>query len=355
MSTLIKVGKIFNLLRLAALNKATSMLSNEAIAGFFNSPTQDDVQLDIKDYITGNTDIYFICPEDQLREYPQLLALFMNMIRVGIKLIDRREKHSRYLLLMDEIGQLGYLPCIETIDSIGRDSGLIQHLYFQTMDQVNKYKDKNALKNFEIQRYFKTTEPETIRHINYLAGKSTIVEQNKSSSKNTRRSDRQITQSEREFGVDLIPVDKIRTLPDNEQIVVFNGEMIICDKVYYYEDKKYEGKYGKNYTLDKYQHLCKPYICEDDYILEVKQKNKELNFIDISRFKNKLDEMFKNKDALLIPKGNYCYIDYATIKQLILNNYPDTNVNDCIKFILDSDTIILEDVEGEHLYKINLS
>ena len=103
---------------LTTLNKATSMLSNEAIAGFFNSPTQNDIQLDIKDYITGNTDIYFICPEDQLREYPQLLALFMNMIRVGIKLIDRREKHSRYLLLMDEIGQLGYLPCIETIRAI---------------------------------------------------------------------------------------------------------------------------------------------------------------------------------------------------------------------------------------------
>jgi len=340
---------------LTTLNKATSMLSNEAIAGFFDSPTQNDVQLDIKDYITGNTDIFFICPEDQLREYPQLLALFMNMIRVGIKLIDRREKHFRYLLLMDEIGQLGYLPCIETIDSIGRDSGLIQHLYFQTMDQVNKYKDKNALKNFEIQRYFKTTEPETIRHINYLAGRSTIIEEHQSTSKNTSRKDKQITNSDKEFGVDLMPVDRIRTLPDNEQIVVFNGEMIICNKVYYYKDKKYDGKYGKNYILDKYQHLCKPYSCEDNYVIEVKKTDNELNFSDTSKFKNKLYEMFKNKDDLIMPKGNNLYIDYDTVKKLILNNSPDTNLNNFIQSLLDSNIILLEDVEGEHLYKINLS
>lgn len=340
---------------LTTLNKSTSMLSNEAIAGFFNSPTEDDVQLDIKDYITGNTDIYFICPEDQLREYPQLLALFMNMIRVGIKLIDRREKHSRYLLLMDEIGQLGYMPCIETIDSIGRDSGLIQHLYFQTMDQVNKYKDKNALKNFEIQRYFKTTEPETIKHINYLGGKSTIIEQNQSTSKNTRRSDRQITQSERDFGVDLIPVDKIRTLPDNEQIIVFNGEMIICEKVYYYKDRKYAGKYGKNYTLDKYQHLCQPYDCKDDYVSENKKIAGESNLIDISKFKNKLEKMLKNKDELLIPQDKLFYMDYDTVKKTILDGYPDANLNDFIKSLLDSTIVVLEDVKGEHLYRVNLS
>jgi hypothetical protein len=86
-----------------------------------------------------------------------------------------------------------------------------------------------------------------------------------------------------------------------------------------------------------------------------KEQTNELRSIDTGKFKNKLDEMLKNKDALLIPKGNYFYIDYATVKQLILDNYPDINLNDYIKSILDSDIIILEDVEGEHLYKLNLS
>ena len=340
---------------LTTLNKATSMLSNEAIAGFFNSPTQDDIQLDIKDYITGNTDIFFICPEDQLREYPQLLALFMNMIRVGIKLIDRREKHSRYLLLMDEIGQLGYLPCIETIDSIGRDSGLIQHLYFQTMDQVNKYKDKNALKNFEIQRYFKTTEPETIKHINYLAGRSTIIEQHQSTSKSTSRKDKQITNSDKEFGVDLIPVDRIRTLPNNEQIVVFNGEMIICDKVYYYEDKKYKGKYGKNYTLDKYQHLCKPYVCEDDYAIKVKESVNEIHFSTIlSSIKPMLKELIDKEDDLIVQINDEIYIDKNSLEIILEENNLGCTKDEIINILIEDAIIILTQINNEYLYKIVL-
>jgi type IV secretory pathway TraG/TraD family ATPase VirD4 len=154
---------------LTTLNNATSMLSNPAIAEFFNSPSKTDVNIDIYDYLTGNLDVYLVCPVGELKQYPQILDLFINLFTIGVKIISPKDKQDRYLFILDEIGQLAYLPSIETVDSIGREDGFRQHLYFQTMDQIDKYKDKNMLKNFEIQRYFKTSEPSSIRHIHYLA------------------------------------------------------------------------------------------------------------------------------------------------------------------------------------------
>ncbi|OIN85125.1 type IV secretory system conjugative DNA transfer family protein [Francisella sp. TX07-6608] len=347
--TLIQAGKDNELGGiLTTLNKATAMLANPAIADFFKSPQQTDIILDIKDYLVGNTDIYIICPEDQLSEYPGILALFINMIRVGVKLIDRRDKHDEYLFILDEIGQLGYLPSIETIDSIGRDAGFIQHLYFQSMDQINKYQNKNMLKNFEIIRFFRTSEPETIRHLNYIGGKQTIQEDHQSISKNNSSLlYKQVTSSDREVAIDLIPVDMIRTLPDDEQIIVFNGQIIRCKKVYYYQDKKYKNKYGINYSYRGSKHLCQPYNRIDNYINEIPQESSSLEDIQKS-----LANMIITGNDMIVAISGLFYINLANLKHIILKYYADNQVDEIIKQLDDLGIISIKS-DHDNLYKIN--
>ncbi len=330
---------------LGTLNDATDMLSNPAIAEFFKAPKKDSFVLDIADYLTGNLDLFLICPEQELARFPQILSIFINLMRVGIKMINLRDKKDHYLLLLDEIGQLGYLECIETIYEIGRSDGFRQHLYFQSMSQIDLYKKREMLKNFKVQRYFKTSETATIKHISYLAGKYTFTDTTISKSSNLKgwNSTKSRSSTTRDSGVELFTVDQIRTLPDDEQIIFYDGEIIKCDKVYYYLDKRYLGKDQPNLTLDYNRGLIEPFVeevKEIDYLSEVTKLFEQI--CEDSENGQDIDHGYYNDSKL--------YISEDGLKTVILDSFPEiNNYGMLMNKLLDNGVFTIDTLDDEEL------
>ena len=332
--------------------------------------------LHISEYLAGNADIYMIVPPNMIEQTAPFIKLILGLVKSALEFANPQQlKSDYYPILLDEVAQLGYMKIIEQMYEVLRYKGIILWLYFQDMSQLKVFAKAAMFKSFDVLQFIgEINGDENIRFIKELAGTKTVKIESSGKSKSSKNITNVNSSTNKSISkTELLSTDFIRERTKFKQIIFYTGcPVIVCDRTKYYEHKRYKGLAGHNLTMrensgliPKDNEIVKLDILEKRKALKNKTKDNENNFekeqtnelrsIDTGKFKNKLDEMLKNKDALLIPKGNYFYIDYATVKQLILDNYPDINLNDYIKSILDSDIIILEDVEGEHLYKLNLS
>jgi type IV secretory pathway TraG/TraD family ATPase VirD4 len=332
--------------------------------------------LHISEYLAGNADIYMIVPPNMIEQTAPFIKLILGLVKSALEFANPQQLQSDYYpILLDEVAQLGYMKIIEQMYEVLRYKGIILWLYFQDMSQLKVFAKAAMFKSFDVLQFIgEINGDENIRFIKELAGTKTVKIESSGKSKSSKNITNVNSSTNKSISkTELLSTDFIRERTKFKQIIFYTGcPVIVCDRTKYYEHKRYKGLAGHNLTMrensgliPKDNEIVKLDILEKRKALKNKTKDNENNFekeqtnelrsIDTGKFKNKLDEMLKNKDALLIPKGNYFYIDYATVKQLILDNYPDINLNDYIKSILDSDIIILEDVEGEHLYKLNLS
>ena len=139
----------------------------------------------------------------------------------------------------------------------------------------------------------------------------------------------------------------IRTLPNDEQIIVFNGQIIRCKKVFYYQDKKYKNKYGINYSYRGSKHLCQPYHKIDNYIDEIPQESSSLKNIQKS-----LANMITTSNDMIVIISGLFYIDLDNLKHVVLKYYTDNEVDEIIKQLDHSGFININNLH-DNLYKIN--
>jgi type IV secretion system protein VirD4 len=212
---------------------------------------------DLRDFLKGDMDIFVVLPEDQIifhqRVFRMLFATVTNLLS---KAPTSELPQKEILFLLDELGQLGYCKDVERAIEILRARRSVIWAFFQSLGQIKLYEKPDIFLNAKIKQIFEIDDVETMQWLQSLIGKETILLESKSHNTSNSKQKSQIfggsvskgdSENIQETGVDLMPINEIRELPSDEQLVIIRGEKIIrCKKLFYYEEPYFEERFDKN-------------------------------------------------------------------------------------------------------------
>jgi type IV secretory pathway TraG/TraD family ATPase VirD4 len=212
---------------------------------------------DLKQFITGHMDIYVVLPEDQVKGHQRFVRMLLSLIISLIVQTDPSKlPQQKMLFLLDELAQLGYLPDVEQAIEVLRARRLVVWSVFQTLSQIKLYKKPDLFLGAFIKQIFTNDDVETMKWIQTLGGKKTILTRTVSSHEGDTKQKMQLMggssskgagESIQETGVDLIHLNQIRELKDDEQFIFMQGmKPIYCKKVRYFEHPFFKGKFDDN-------------------------------------------------------------------------------------------------------------
>ncbi|WP_440993272.1 type IV secretory system conjugative DNA transfer family protein [Cysteiniphilum litorale] len=243
---------------LSTLYRCFDYVASPAWARFFSQKG-----LSIQDYVTGNSDLYLIIPEDMVPRYPKVIRMILSMLATHLSITPAYQLHTCYPIQIDEVAQLGPVPEIPILYEIFGAKGVRLSLYFQSVDQVDRFEKADMIKGFDLIRVFGANDTKTIEWIQKLGGRQTIIVESRNESTSKSRATRaglltpgnvstSNSTSEQETATDLYHTDVIRELDRSKQFVFKSGmRSFICDRIFYYDDQRYKGRFGINYVEKK--------------------------------------------------------------------------------------------------------
>ena len=210
---------------------------------------ENDVNLDA--FVSGNCDIYVVLPEDMIKAYSRMMRVVLALIKVKLLQAPLNKLKSDYALLLDECGQYGYCQDIELIINTMRYRNLKVWASFQTLAQVDVYKDNAVFKGMPVKHFLGSDDIETLKWIQELGSKTTVltenISRNRSLSQKSNGSSASENHSISETATDLIHFNHVREMADDEQYVFVKGmRPIRCKKAYYFKESIYNGLYDQN-------------------------------------------------------------------------------------------------------------
>ena len=211
----------------------------------------------LHDFLKGNMDIFVVLPEDQVKEHSRLVRMIMSLLMGIIVQADPLDlPKQKMLFLLEELAQLGYCPDVEQCIEVLRARGVVVWTVFQSLNQIEMFKKPDLFKGVTLKQIFTLDDVDTMKWIQSLGGKKTILNKTISNTKNDSRKKMQAfggtisqgsSESVSEIAVDLIQINEIREMPNDTQLVFLHGtKPIKCKKVYYFKHPMFDGKYDKN-------------------------------------------------------------------------------------------------------------
>ncbi len=212
---------------------------------------------DLSDFLKGNMDIFIVLPEDQIKEHARLVRMLFSLIKTLIIQANPSElPQQKMLFLLEELAQLGYCPDVEQAIEILRARKVVVWTVFQTLNQIELYKKPDLFKGATIKQIFTNDDTKTMEWIQQLGGKSTVMTKTLSTNSGDSKQKMQIIggsvstgegESVHETGIDLIPINEIREMPSNIQMIFMHGmKPIFCEKTRYFESECFKGRYDSN-------------------------------------------------------------------------------------------------------------
>ncbi len=212
---------------------------------------------DLKEFLAGSMDIFVIIPEDQTQEHNRLFRMLMSLLMgMIIKSEPCDLPEERILFLLEELAQLGGVPDVEKCIEVLRARGIRIWTVFQALSQIELYDKPDLFKSLRLKQFFANDDPDTMEWIKTLGGQKTVLTKTLSTNSGDSRQQAQLFggtvskgegESVHETGVDLIPMNKIRELPIDEQYVFLrHTKAIHCRKVQYIYHPDFAGKFDPN-------------------------------------------------------------------------------------------------------------
>ena len=217
----------------------------------------NESNFDLKDFLKGKMDIYVIIPEDQIKEHGRLMRMMMSLLMGQIIQADPTElPDKKMVFLLEELAQMGAYPDVELCIEVLRARNVVVWSVFQTLSQIDLFEKPDLFKSMPLKQIFATDDVETMEWIQALVGKKTILTKGKSQDKGKSRDSRQwfggsISSSRgesiHETGVDLLPVNEIREMDEETQLILYkNMPLIRCKKAQYFNDEMLRIKASRN-------------------------------------------------------------------------------------------------------------
>lgn len=200
----------------------------------------------LTDFIKGNMDIFIIIPEDQVREHGRLMRMVMALLMGQIIQATPQElPKQKIVFLLEELAQLGRSPDVELCIEVLRARGVVVWSVFQALSQIEFFEKPDLFKGAMLKQIFTLDDTDTMKWVQELAGRKTVLTKGFSEDKgNTRQSNQWLGgsisrgkgENVHETGVDLVNTNEIREMDRAEQLVFYQGvPPIKCRKVPYFE------------------------------------------------------------------------------------------------------------------------
>ena len=203
---------------------------------------------DLKDFLKGNMDVYVVLPSDQANGKKFVRAVLASLYNIFIQADPEDRPDKQTLFIFDEQGQLGYFPDIEKMIAELRNCGIVIWSVFQDLGQIEQYSKPGLFTSAPLKQFFNIDDVPTMEWIQKLGGSRTIFTGSTSKSRSSgKQSSTNQSESEQETRTELIHTNEIRELNSYRQFVfIQSSKPILCDKVPYFKQPKFDGLYDKN-------------------------------------------------------------------------------------------------------------
>jgi type IV secretion system protein VirD4 len=188
---------------------------------------EDGPELDFRTLAENRETVFLVTPGDKQQDYQGWVDLVVN---VAIKEVARSPGRERVLFMLDEFGNMGYLP--EVLKALARDRGKGLQFWFvlQYLNQIQvTYGEqwRSIWAGCECKQFFSVTESELLREISELLGQRTV--------KTASVTGDGVTVGE--TGQRLLSMDQVRRLPKDEQLILIEDwKPILARKIDYRTD-----------------------------------------------------------------------------------------------------------------------
>ncbi len=186
----------------------------------------------LEELLDENSDLFMVLPLAQRESHGAFATLCTTLM---IETIARKEKNSKMLMLLDEIGNMPRLPddTIKKAYSALPSVGLRMATYWQSRAQMNMYGEDIAeliIDQSSVLAAWSIRDPETARDFSRRAGQTTVKKQSYSKDGKDMYHPYQKRYDEKEEA--LLSETEILQLPDNEMLLWIAGEkMLRCRRV----------------------------------------------------------------------------------------------------------------------------
>lgn len=220
--------------------------------------TMQDFVMGIDDG-TGNRRPMSLYLCTSLASMQRLMPIIKIFYEQAITLLTRYtpeecKKHPyRLMLIFDEFRQMGKMDIVEKALALSAGYGVLCTIAVQSYDQLKTIYQSDALftDNFAYQIILRVNDPATCRKVEEMLGQSTVQRTSSSFSGNsTQLMLKGTNMSVQEHGRSLMTAEEIRTMPDNDMLIISSGNHPYRGKkIRYYLDDRftvlYKDKKGK--------------------------------------------------------------------------------------------------------------
>ena len=93
--------------------------------------------VDLREFIKGELDIFVVLPEYQVKEHSRLVRMLLSLLMGMLVQANPSELPAKKsLFLLEELAQLGYCPDVEQCIEVLRARGVVVWTVFQTLSQL---------------------------------------------------------------------------------------------------------------------------------------------------------------------------------------------------------------------------
>ena len=223
----------------------------QAQTHFLDSPRMTEIlrasSFDLADLKSSRTTIYLVLPADRLATHGRWLRLMVGLCLSALT-SDRRPPKNPVLFLLDEFAALGRLQAIETAVGLLAGYGVLLWPILQDLAQLQDLypqRWRSFLANTGIIQAFGVNDMGTAEYLSKMLGQRTVTVRHHGRSGESDR-----TRGSENYAVTgrpLLMPQEIMRLPPNQQLLLLHGKLpILADRVRYYADKEFEGKFDRN-------------------------------------------------------------------------------------------------------------
>lgn len=217
----------------------------------------------IKEFIDDKCDIYLILPTYAVKSHGRLFRMVLSLICSMINQHDDQLCGKKYIFLCDEMAQIGKSTELEQLVEVYRTYDVVLCSIFQSTSQIEEFDKPDVFKDpgtGGILQFFKTKNPESMKWIQEVFGKRTLLQKTLSMNKGDSKQKSQVFggstskgegESVHSAGTDFVQIDEIREMPKDEQWFLIDDKPIKSKKVPYYLDPFFSGTFDPNPFEDK--------------------------------------------------------------------------------------------------------
>lgn len=215
--------------------------------------TMEDFVMGIDDG-TGNRRPMSLYLCMSLASMQRLIPIMKIFYEQAITLLTRctpeecKKRPYRLLLIFDEFRQMGKMDIVEKALALSAGYGILCAIAVQSYDQLKTLYQSDALftDNFAYQIILRVNDPNTCRKVEEMLGQGTVQRSSASFSGNSNQVMLRGTNiSVQEYGRSLMTAEEVRTMDDNDMIIISSGH------------HPYKGKKIRYYLDDRFTPLYK--------------------------------------------------------------------------------------------------